>query len=255
VEYDAFRAGTGRPLVLLHSGMCTWVEWRRTADRLIEDRDVLAPTLPGSSGGPRLERLADGLLRPQADHVEGMLDAAGWREPVDIVGSSYGGVLALELLARGRAARVVALAPPWVTGAGIAFYGALFGSALPGIALTRPFRRWTTRSGVLNGLFFQQSTVRPQIDPADVGALLDSAGTFPFFRLGLQVGRAGPGMPDLAALDQSRVTLVWGGADRLVPAWMSRRWESALPEAHVVLLPGFPHQPHLRDPQVVVDLI
>ena len=46
--------GEGPPLLLLHSGFSTWREWRRVLAMLSSARDVLAPTLPGSHGGPPL---------------------------------------------------------------------------------------------------------------------------------------------------------------------------------------------------------
>jgi pimeloyl-ACP methyl ester carboxylesterase len=133
---DVIHRGSGRRLLLLHSGFCTWVEFRRLIDLLAVDHEVIAPTLPGSAGGPPLD-VRRSMLAEHATHAERVLDAAGWTEEATVVGSSFGGVAALELLARGRAASAIALAPPWTTGAGLAFYGALF-AGLPAIGLTRP---------------------------------------------------------------------------------------------------------------------
>lgn len=254
MAYDVFRGGSGPRVLLLHSGFCTWVEWRRTIGVLTQECEVLAPTLPGSAGGPPLDPRRTRLLDAHATYAEEVLAAAGWDEPVTVVGSSFGGVVALELLARGRADRVLALAPPWVQGAGLAFYAGLF-AGLPAIRFSRPVWPWTTRSDLVNGLWFHQSRTAPEIDPEDVTALLESWSRFPFYRVGLHGGRAGPGCPDLAALDSGRVTLVWGGADRLVPRWMQARWEAALPGARVVDLAGFPHQPHLRDHRRVAAMV
>jgi pimeloyl-ACP methyl ester carboxylesterase len=253
MDPEVVRVGSGRRLLLLHSGFCTWVEFRRLIDLLATDHEVIAPTLPGSVGGPRLDVRAS-MLAEHARYVETVLDDAGWQEPVDTVGSSIGGVLALELLARGRAHSTIALAPPWTTGAGLAFYGALFAS-LPALGLSRPLWPRTTRSGTINGLWFHQSRTPPLIDPADVALLLESWSRFPFYRVGLHARRRGPGMPDFSRIDQGRATLVWGGRDLIVPKWMRRRWSAALPGSHEVTLPGFPHQPHLRDPRVIADII
>lgn len=248
------RAGSGRRLLLLHSGLCTWVEYRRLIDLLADDHDILAPTLPGSAGGPPLDARRR-TLGEQAAYVEQVLDAEGWGEPVDVVGSSFGGVLGLELQARGRAASVVALAPPWATGAGVPFYGLLFAGGVSATRLSRPIWPRSTRWGLLNGVYFHQSRTPPLIDPEDVAVLLDSVSRFPFFRAGLHARLAALGWPDLSQVDQEVVTFVWGGRDMLVPRWMRRRWSAAMPAARVVELPGFPHQPHLRDPGVVADLV
>ncbi len=251
---EVIRVGTGHRLLLLHSGFCTWVEYRRLIDLLAEDHEILAPTLPGSSGGPLID-VRRPMLDQHGDYVADVLDAAGWTEPVDVVGSSFGGVLALELLARGRAASAIALAPPWTTGAGLAFYAALFGSGLPVLRMTRSLWPRSTHWGTLNGLWFHQSRQHPLIDAEDVAAILDSSSRFPFFTVGLRSRGRGPGMPAFNQIDQSRATLVWGGRDLLVPPWMRRRWAEALPDAQVRTLPGFPHQPHLRDPAVIADVI
>src|SRR6185295_16417489 len=70
--------------------------------------DVLAPTLLGHAGGPRLE--GDVTASAVPDAVERAMDAAGF-ETAHIVGNSLGGFVALQLAARGRARTVVALAP------------------------------------------------------------------------------------------------------------------------------------------------
>ena len=85
--------------------------------------------------------------------------------------------------------------------------------------------------------------------------MLDSVARFPFFRTGLSARNRGPGMPDLSAVDSSNVTLAWGDRDFLVPAWMRARWEAALPDATVVPLPGFAHQPQLQDAHAIAALI
>jgi len=148
MSYDVVHAGTGRRLLLLHSGFCTWVEYRRLIDLLREDHEVLAPTLPGSTGGPPLD-VRKTMLGEHARYVEEVLDHAGWTEPVAVVGSSFGGVLSIELVARGRASSAIALAPPWTIGPGLALYGALF-AGLPALGLSRPLWPRSTRWGTLN---------------------------------------------------------------------------------------------------------
>jgi len=51
-QWESGHAGDGRPVVLLHSGGCTWREWRSVLTLLADEHEVLAPTLPGSYGGP-----------------------------------------------------------------------------------------------------------------------------------------------------------------------------------------------------------
>jgi pimeloyl-ACP methyl ester carboxylesterase len=84
-----YHGGSGPPVLLLHSGFGSWVEWRSVIELLTPRRTVLAPTLPGSLGGGQLDLSARTMLDAHADHVEELLDAIGWTEPIQIVGSSY----------------------------------------------------------------------------------------------------------------------------------------------------------------------
>lgn len=254
MSYDVAHRGAGRRVLLLHSGFHTWVEFRALIELLETDHEVLAPTLPGSAGGPPLD-VRGGMLDQHAAYVEELLDAEGWTENVTAVGSSFGGVQALELLGRGRVSRAVALAPPWTSGAGLAFYASLFSSVLPAVRLSRPVWPWSTRSATITTLWFHQSRRPVHVDAPDVAALLDSVARFPFFRVGLNARGHGPGMPDFARIDSSRATLAWGDRDWIVPAWMRSRWSAALPEAEVVRLSGCAHQPHLTDPAAIAALV
>lgn len=204
------RIGRGPRVLLLHSGFHTWVEFRRVIQLLADDYEVLATTQPGSAGGPPLDPRRS-MLTQHAEYVHSVLDDVGWDQDVTAVGSSFGGVLALELLGRGRVTSAVGLAPPWVEGAGLAYYGAVFSSVLPLIRLSRPLWPWTTRSATVNGLWFHQSRRPADVADADVVALLDSVARFPFFRTGLGSGSRGPGMPEFTKIDSTRVTLAWEG--------------------------------------------
>src|SRR6478735_6205990 len=88
------RGGSGPPLVLLHGFTDTWRTWELVLERLERHHDVLAPTLPGHAGGPRLDggAVRDGLL---ADAVERLMDEEGF-ETAHVVGNSMGGFAALQ---------------------------------------------------------------------------------------------------------------------------------------------------------------
>ncbi|MFL6155629.1 MAG: alpha/beta fold hydrolase [Marmoricola sp.] len=250
-----FHGGTGSRVLLLHSGFNTWVEYRRTIALLVRDHEVLAPTQPGSEGGPELDLGGRTMLDVHADHLERLLDEQGWDEPVPVVGSSFGGVTAIELLNRGRASRVLALAPPWVQHPeGTAFYMAAF-SPMLGFRFTRPLWAWGARQGWPGGLLLHQSLTRLDIDPEDEIELITSMANFPLAQVFRSPGFSGSGMPDLDAVAAEQVHLVWGTKDWFVPRWMRSRWQAALPGSPVTVLPGFPHQPHLRDPELVAELV
>jgi pimeloyl-ACP methyl ester carboxylesterase len=88
-------AGKGRPLVLLHGLNDTHRTWRAIMPELARTRRVLVPDLPGCglSGRPDASYSLDW----QANVVNAWLGALGLAE-VDIVGHSYGGGVALQML-------------------------------------------------------------------------------------------------------------------------------------------------------------
>ncbi len=220
---------------------------------------MIAPTLPGSYGGPPLVVRQRSLLQAHADYVERLLDASGLTAPVAIVGSSHGAVTALELAARGRASQVIALAPPWTSTPVLFGYGALvFGGTLPlriargleGLAWSRTPASARARVG---GLMLQFSPTPLAISDDDLLATIRSVRDFPFLRLGPGAFRK-PVLPDL---DQIRcpVVIVYGTAERTVPRSMTERWMQALPHAELIELAGLRHVPHLTDPDRIAALL
>ena len=142
--------------------------------------------------------------------------------------------------------------------AGAGFYFALFATSLPWLGLAErvpPRLRANPRMAL--SLLLHGSRSPAAITPGDAAAMLRSFGRFRFFRTGLELalrGGFGPGIPGCERV-RAPVTLVWGGSDRIVPGWMRRRWEHALPDAMAETLTGLPHVPHLRDPERIADLI
>ena len=97
-----------RPLaLLLHSGGFTSRQWRKLAQQLAPSHDVLAPDLIGYGGDPWPPGKPFH-FRLDIERLTGMLD-----RPADVVGHSYGGLLALQLaLARPEAVRSLAVYEP-----------------------------------------------------------------------------------------------------------------------------------------------
>lgn len=89
--------GSGPPVLLFHGGHGAWSHWIRNIDAIAGGRTVLAPDLPA---------FGDSATPPREDH-EAISEAlaAGLRRliaadlPVDIVGFSFGGVVAAHLAA------------------------------------------------------------------------------------------------------------------------------------------------------------
>jgi pimeloyl-ACP methyl ester carboxylesterase len=251
------RGGSGTPLVCLHGFMDTWRTWELVLPALERRHDVLALTLPGHAGGPRLDPGSS--LEALIDAIEREFDAAGFAF-AHLVGNSLGGYAALALAARGRAATVVAFAPAggWAQGdscraellrSQLALHGQMNQIAPHAAAAvaTRALRRRAT----------ELITTNYEHLPPDLLAHL---------LVGIASCRAAGPMIEQAlredwALDAENIAcpvrIVWGTADRLLPWPRSavryrREW---LPGADWVVLDGIGHCPQLDVPLEAAQLI
>jgi pimeloyl-ACP methyl ester carboxylesterase len=251
------RGGSGPPLVLVHGISDTWRTWELVLPELERRHDVLALTLAGHAGGPRLpEALSSATL---AGGVEAAMDAAGF-EVADIAGNSLGGFVALQLAERGRARSVVAAAPaggwpvadPMQTQVMEYFttMHELVRAAAPHadrIASTPEGRRRSTAYITVNHEHIPPELVAHMIrGAAGCDGLLELVG---FAR------RAG------WQLDAERITcpvrIVWGTEDRLLP-WpvaATRYREEWVPNADWVVIDGVGHGPQLDVPAQMAALI
>lgn len=249
-----YEGGSGPPLLLLHSGLGTWRDWRPILPALEQHHHVIAPTSPGSIGGPPLALQGVGLAAAFADHAERVLDARGVDGPVRVAGSSFGGVVALEMARRGRVRSAVALAPPYVEvmGAPLVFLVAfLIMQAI--LRPTTPLHGRYARSRRGPGLFLHGSSRPTVVEPSDLVMTMRSMARFPLW-LALRQGGLRPAHPDYSSIT-CPITIVRGTKDRIMARWMLRRWATAVPEADLVEMAGLPHHPQLRDPAVIAELI
>jgi pimeloyl-ACP methyl ester carboxylesterase len=104
-----YRAGAGEPLVLVHGAEADWTVWRPVLGRLCEHYEVHAPTLPGHLGGPPLRQPIS--ITAFADGLEAYLDSVGL-DTAHVAGNSLGGILAMEMVRRGRARSAVSFSGP-----------------------------------------------------------------------------------------------------------------------------------------------
>jgi pimeloyl-ACP methyl ester carboxylesterase len=106
------RFGDGPPLVLLHGGHGSWLHWVRNVRALAQRHTVWVADLPGCGdsdelagaphAGDRLARLVDALI--------GSLDTlVGRQAAIDLVGFSFGGLVATQLAVQRQRVRRLAL--------------------------------------------------------------------------------------------------------------------------------------------------
>ncbi|MEA2369971.1 MAG: hypothetical protein QOH12_365 [Solirubrobacteraceae bacterium] len=257
--FTAFhRGGFGPPLVCLHGFTDTWRVWELVLPRLERQHCVLAPTLLGHAGGPRLDGPAS--VEAISDAVEQSMDGAGF-ETAHIVGNSLGGRIALELATRGRADSVVAFAPAggWAAGAPLfedvlARQATLHDqarAAAPHAAAILASTAGRRRATELLSTHFEHI-------PADLLAhqmlgVASCRGAREMIE-----GARRDGYPDLAAEQiVCPVRIVWGTADKLLPwpAAAVRFRTEWLPHADWIELEGIGHCPQLDVPLETAQLI
>ena len=100
--------GTGRTLLLIHGLGGSWQSWSTVLNPLSASRKVIAVDLPGH--GATLAESDSGTFDGLVGSVERYMVEAGL-SGVDVVGSSMGARIALELARRGLVGNVVALDP------------------------------------------------------------------------------------------------------------------------------------------------
>ncbi len=253
----AHRGGSGPPLVCLHGFLDTWRGWDLVLPALRRHRDVLAPTLAGHAGGPRIDgEISDATL---ANAVERAMDDASL-DRAHLVGSSLGGYVALQLAARGRAESVVALAPAGGWATGDKSYKQLLGlqrtfyeqarAAAPYADSILRSPEGRRRATALLTTSFEHIPVRLLIHQLLGVASCDAADRM--LDRGLRGGWR---------IDAERITcpvrIVWGTGDRLLP-WpraAARYRTDWLPHADWVLLDGIGHYPQLDAPLETAQLI
>ncbi|MEG8037809.1 alpha/beta fold hydrolase [Sphingomonas sp. LR60] len=100
--------GVGKPLLLIHGLGSSWRAWQLILDDLAAERSVIAIDLPGH--GATAAEQDSGTFEGLVGSVERYLvanDLVG----IDVVGSSMGARIVLELARRGKAGNVVSLDP------------------------------------------------------------------------------------------------------------------------------------------------
>lgn len=96
-----FESGAGAPILLLHAGGTSGKQWAKTA-RLLEARfRVIAPDLWGFGDTESWSREQELTHDHQARLVAGVIEHL-CKEPVHLVGHSYGGATAVRLILRNR---------------------------------------------------------------------------------------------------------------------------------------------------------
>lgn len=237
------RAGTGRPLLLLHGLVGSSLNWRQNIDSLAQDAEVYALDLFNMGESDRVFGL-DASLEATADRIVGVMDALGLDE-ADIAAHSHGGAIALMLTARHpeRVRRLILFAPanPFCN----------LGRQLIGFYRTAPGRSVARLIPLVPNAFKAIALRRMYGDPSRVAqdalegyvAGLKIPGTVDHV---MQIVRRwyddmGQLRNALANIAAKPTLLVWGDRDRAVGVDSAHELQQLLPQSHLMVLSGVGH--------------
>ena len=247
------RLGAGRPLVMVHGLGANLRTWDPLLPALQGSRALILVDLPGHglsaplTGQQTFEAYADALASFVNSH--GLANA-------DLVGSSVGGRLVLELVRRGIGHHCVALDPGgfWRGWETLWFHWTLAAS-IRLVRLLRPLHASLSRHPFTRTLLLTQLSARPWIlTPHLVVGELQSLAATPVFdamlhelaRGSLQLG---------SVLTPGRVTIGWGRQDRLLLPRQAIRAQAAFPSARLHWFERCGHFPHWDQPEEAARVI
>lgn len=247
------RRGRGRPLLLIHGLGGSRRSWDPVVEALAAQRELVLIDLPGHGGTPVTGGAArfDGLT----DAVAGFIATEGLGD-VDLVGSSMGARMVLELARRGHAARVVALDPGgfW-EGWERHFFAVTIGVSIKLVRLLQPVMPALARSAVGRTLLLTQLSAAPRaLDPAVVLTEMRSFAATPTFdslTRDLAYGAPQQGIDT----PPGQVTIGWGRQDLLCLPRQAARAAAAFPGATLHWFDRCGHFPMWDQPEETVELM
>jgi pimeloyl-ACP methyl ester carboxylesterase len=248
------RRGSGKPLLLVHGLGSSRQAWSLVVLALARHREVIAIDLPGHGASPAEQDSGtfEGLVRS----LDGWL-ADEQLVGVDMVGSSMGARLVLEMARRGRAGGVVALDPGgfW-EGWERAFIKTTLTASGMLLRSLRPALPGLARSAAGRTLLLGQLAARPWALNGDLVAkeLLGICKTATFDDL-VQDLAYGPAQQGPAAAGSGPIAIGWGRHDRLCFPGQAARAMRAFPEARIHWFERSGHFPNWEQPGETVELI
>ena len=228
--------------------------WEPVMGRLAEHHDVIAVDLPGFGASPMPPPGTPPGIDSQIALVSEFLGQLGVDRP-HVAGNSMGGLLALEMAARGLARSATALSPAGFASRAEMTYGRV--SLWLSVRLARRTARhadtlFATAVGRKLGLSL--FVARPErLSGAEAADNTRALADAPWFDATLPALRAHE-FSETRAFEVP-VTVAWGAKDRLLLPRQARRAARAIPRARVLLMEGCGHVPTWDDPEQVARVI
>lgn len=247
------RAGRGKPLLLIHGLGGSHRSWDTVFTALAEERDVIALDLPGHGQTPA--EADSGTFNGLARSVEAWL-VHEKLEGIDMVGSSMGARLVLEMARRGRASAVVALDPGgfWQGWERTFFRTTITASIAMVRAMESALPAITKNIAGRTALMFQLSAKPWALDPSLVLNELRSFASTSTFDLLVKDLATGPMQEGPAAID-APVVIGWGRKDRLCLPDQASRAMIAFPTAKMHWFAQSGHFPMWDQPMETTKVI
>lgn len=223
-------------------------------DALSAERTVIAIDLPGHGGTPPEHDSGtfDGLVGSVGRYI-----ADNGLAGVDVVGSSMGARIVLELARRGGVGNVLALDPGgfW-RGWERTFFKATIGVSGRLLRAIRPTLPMLSRNAASRTALLAQLSAHPwALDPQVVATELASLSTTPTFDALVDSLASGPEQTGPAAEGIGRIVIGWGKHDRLCLPRQAARAKAAFPSAELHWFKSSGHFPMWDMPDETVAVI
>lgn len=247
------RAGRGAPLLLVHGLGGTCRSWDTISPVLAEAREVIALDLPGHGQTPA--EADSGTFDGLARSLDEWLSAEGL-QGIDMVGSSMGARLVLEMARRGRAGAVVALNPGgfW-EGWERTFFRTTIAASIRLVRALRPALPAISRNVAGRTALMAQLSARPwALDPALITQELRSfveTRTFDALVKDLATGPTQHG----SAATREPIVIGWGRKDRLCLPQQANRAAAAFPRSRLHWFESSGHFPMWDQRQETIRVI
>lgn len=248
------RVGTGKPLLLIHGLGGTRHSWSPISPALAQARDTIAIDLPGHGQTPAQED--SGTFSGLARALEEWL-ISEQLVGVDMVGSSMGARLVLEMSHRGHAGAVVALNPGgfWA-GWERTFFRTTIAASIRLVRGLRPALPALARNAASRTLLLAQLSAKPwKLEPALVSRELQSFAETKTFDALVGDLATGPMQRGPSGGADPVVVIGWGRKDRLCLPRQAKRALKAFPGAKLHWFKSSGHFPMWDQPEETVRVI
>ncbi len=248
------RKGAGPPLLLVHGLGGSWRSWSTILPALSEVREVVAVDLPGHGETPAVA--SSGTFRGLADSVEAFIVDQDL-EGIDIVGSSLGARIVLEMARRGKVGATIALDPGgfW-RGWERTYFRTTLSASIRLVRGLAPVLPTLSRYAVTRSMLLAQLSAHPwKLDGKIVTTELSTFATTKTFDALVRDLASAPEQHGPAAETSQPVVIGWGRQDRLCLPRQAARAEEAFPSARLHWFEKCGHFPMWDQPEETVQLI